>query len=304
MTNKKTFLIFLFFTVFGCNTDSDLNRKEVAQGPAIRFGGKITQIVETKAIIDDEQLPDGFQIGLFAWGHHKDEGEANTQIRSDLNNAAYIQVSGSNELTTNEVAHYPVNPDTLLNIYAYYPYLPEAADNPLQIPFDLSHQEDLMWATPILNQNKESENPVVMLTFNHLFSAITLKFKKADDIREEMILQSVAMENYNPAVQLDVQKGELSQPTTTTSFPLIRDLTTTVTQETQTVLTDFLLCPVAKPVFVVRLSDKEYRIESSKAFLAGKKQTYEFTIRANDITVSGSISPWGDGGSSNETIYF
>lgn len=304
MTNKKTFLIFLFFIVFGCNTDSDLNRKEEALGPAIRFGGKITQIVETKAIIDDEQLPDGFQIGLFAWGHHKNEGEANTQIRSDLNNAVYIQVSGSNELTTNEVAHYPVNPDTLLNIYAYYPYLPEATDNPLQIPFDLNHQEDLMWATPILNQNKENENPVVMLTFNHLFSAITLKFKKADDIREEMILQSIAMENYNPAIQLDVQKGELSQHSTTTSFPLIQDLTTPVTQETQTVLTDFLLCPVTKPVFVVRLSDKEYRIESSKAFLAGKKQTYEFTIRANDITVSGSISPWGDGGSSNETIYF
>ena len=36
----------------------------------------------------------------------------------------------------------------------------------------------------------------------------------------------------------------------------------------------------------------------------GMPSTYEFTLQAKDIHLSGSINPWTDGGSSNETVYF
>lgn len=71
-----------------------------------------------------------------------------------------------------------------------------------------------------------------------------------------------------------------------------------------TIVTNYLLYPIEKPVFIVRMSDKDYRIESTKAFEGGKKQTYSFTIQAKDITISGSINPWLDGGTSSETVYF
>lgn len=287
-----------------CNTDGDFNKKDELRTPSVRFGGKIAQIVQSKAIIEEETLPDNSQLGIFAWGHHQDDGAVNTQLREDLNNAVYTKITGSDELVASINAHYPVNADTLLNIYAYYPYTVSANGNPLSVPFDLSTQADIMWATPVINQSKANADKLINLTFNHIISAITLKFKKGKDVQEEMVLESIAMEKYNPAVQLNMQAGKLSQPATEGAFTLVRDLHTPITTTEQTILTDFMLCPVEKPVFIVTMSGKEYRIESAKPFLSGKKQTYEFTIQAKDIVVSGSITPWGDGGSSNEVIYF
>ena len=71
-----------------------------------------------------------------------------------------------------------------------------------------------------------------------------------------------------------------------------------------TIVTNHLLYPIEKPVFLVQMSNKIYRIKSQKAFERGKKQTYSFTIQAQDISISGSINPWLDGGTSDETVYF
>ena len=79
---------------------------------------------------------------------------------------------------------------------------------PLNIPFDLKKQDDIMWATPVLDRDKTTSDEPVNLSFNHILSAITLKFKKADDIKEEMILLSISMENYPSTIQLNV-KGDI-----------------------------------------------------------------------------------------------
>ena len=172
------------------------------------------------------------------------------------------------------------------------------------IPFDLNQQDDIMWATPVKNRNKTTNTEIVNLAFNHILSAITIKIQKADDIQEDMILQSISLENYSPIVQLNIQEGKLAQTASNTPYTLIKDLNLPVIPTEQTIVTDFLLCPNTKPVFIVRMSNKNYRIESTKAFESGKKQTYEFTIQAKDIQLSGSITPWVDGGGSKETIYF
>ena len=161
-----------------------------------------------------------------------------------------------------------------------------------------------MWSTPVLNRSKATSEETVNLSFNHLLSAITIKFQKADDIKEEMILESISLANYSPALQLDIQTGKLTQAVSTTAYTFIKDLKTPITPAQQTIVADHLFFPVAQPVFIVRMSGKDYRIESSKAFEPGKKQTYEFTLQAKDIHLSGSITPWVDGGSSNETVYF
>ena len=161
-----------------------------------------------------------------------------------------------------------------------------------------------MWATPVLNRDKTTADKPVDLSFNHLLSAITLKFKKADDIKEEMILQSIAMKNYSSTIQLNVQDGKLTAPSSTSAYTLIDNLKTEITPTEITVVTNYLLYPVENPTFIVRMSDKDYEIKSSKAFEGGKKQTYSFTIQAKDIIISGIINPWQDGGTSNETVYF
>ena len=98
-----------------------------------------------------------------------------------------------------------------------------------------------------------------------------------------MILESISLASYSPSLQLDIQTGKLTQTVSTTAYTFIKDLTTPVVPAGQTIVTDFLLCPIAKPIFIVRMSGKDYRIESSKAFEPGKRQTYEFTLQAKDM---------------------
>lgn len=294
-------LILIALMAISCNDLPDST--QISNTSLIHFSTSITTLT-TKSIITETTLPDNSQIGVFSWGHHKNDGSINTTLRKDLANNLYTKEAGNTELVASTDAHYPINPDTLLNFYAYYPYIPSAANTPGNIPFDLSKQEDIMWSTPVLNRSKTTNEEAVNLIFNHLLSAITIKFKKADDIKEEMILESISLANYSPSLQLDIQTGKLTQTTSTTAYTFIKDLTTPVVPTKQTIVTDFLLFPIAKPAFIVRMSGKDYRIESSKAFESGKKQTYEFTIEAKDIHLSGSINPWTDGGSSNETVYF
>lgn len=301
MKNIKLLLSTLLMVTFSCNNDSDIIKSVDNQGNIIRFGGNI---ITTKAIINNTDFPDNSQVGILGWGYNKNNPEGNMIIRKDLNNSPYTKISGSNEFSSVTHAHYPINPDTLLNFYAYYPYTETATANPLSIPFDLMNQEDIMWATPVFNRDKTTADEPVNLSFNHILSAITLKFKKADDIKEDMILQSIAMDNYPSTIRLNVQTGQLSATPSTTPFTLIDNLNKEITPTEEVVITDHLLYPIDKPVFIVRMSNKDFRIESTKAFEGGKKQTYTFTIQAEDISISGSINPWQDGGTSNETVYF
>ena len=293
MKNIKLLLSVLFFATFSCNNDGDVIKSTDGQGSIIRFGGNI---IMTKAIVD--------KVGILGWGYNKNNSGGNMTLRKDLNNSPYTKTTGSNEFTCDTHAHYPINPDTLLNFYAYYPYTEAATAAPLNIPFDLKKQDDIMWATPVLDRDKTTSDEPVNLSFNHILSAITLKFKKADDIKEEMILLSISMENYPSTIQLNVQTGKLSVAPSITPYTLIDNLNKEITPNEETIVTNYLLYPVEKPVFIVRMSNKDYRIESTKAFEGGKKQTYSFTIQAQDISISGSINPWLDGGTSDETVYF
>lgn len=300
MKQSIFFILSILFIVYSsCNNESD-STLTFDKSNAIRFGDKI---ITSKALIERTTLPSGAQVGIFSWGHKPNETNTNTTLRKDLNNKLYIKSTDS-ELTSDAHAHYPINPDTLLNFYAYYPYTEVATATPLSIPFDLKKQDDIMWATPVTNKDKTTADEPVNLSFNHILSAITLKFKKADDIKEDMILQSISMENYPSTVQLNVQTGKLSAAASTQAYTVIDNLSKEITPTEEIIVTDYLLYPIEKPVFIVRMSNKDYRIESTKAFERGKKQTYSFTIQAKDITISGSINPWVDGGTSNETVYF
>lgn len=307
MINKKYLPTILFVIALSCNSDSDVSRTISPNGigPEIRLGGQIVNIAQSKAIIDGELLPDKTKVGVFGWGHHIDAGEnVNTTLRKDLSNSLYIKETGVESLVTETHGHYPVSPDTLLNIYAYLPYQAETA-NLSAIPFQLKNQEDVMWATPVTNLSKTDSEKIIKLKFNHLLSAITIKFKKADDIQEEMILESIALENYPSFYQLNIQDGKLNTADIAPSnYVITEKLSRSISKETVTITTDALLLPTTKPVFIVRMSNNNYRIPSQKAFLPNKKQTYEFTIQAKDISLSGSVAPWEDGGTSDEIIYF
>lgn len=299
---KYLIAITILIICSNCNADPEITSNQ-ADSPLIHFHSQVSP--STKSIITETSFPDASQVGIFSWGHHKNDNDANTTLRNDLTNACYTKEAGKDELVSSAShAHFPVNPDTLLNFYAYYPYKASATGNPLSISFELKKQDDLMWSDPILNQKKTTTDSIVDLSFNHLLSAVTIQIKKADDIKEEMILQSISLENYAPTAQLNIQTGKLTQPAATTPLLIRNDMSITTTKGETTIVTDHLLCPTDKPVFIIQLSGKEYRVPSAKAFMPGKKQTYEFTIQAQDIQITGQIKPWEDGGTSDEVIDF
>lgn len=301
MKSIKIYIALFFITCLGCNNDNEVIKP--GESSVIYFGSKIVGITQNKAIINSDNLPANTRIGIFGWGHHKNDTGKNTTIRKDLNNALYTQSGDKDELICDSHAHYPVNPDTLLNFYAYHPYT-EAATDPLTIPFDLKKQDDLMWATPVTNRDKTSEAEKVELSFNHILSAITIKIKKADDIKEDMLLESISLENYPSNVLLNVQTGQLTLPVSSTPYTIASSNKQEITSQEATITTNYMLCPLENPVFIIRLSGNNFRIVSKKGFLPNKRQTYEFTIQAKDIVLTGSVRPWEDGGTSEEIIYF
>ena len=117
-------LLPLLLICSACNTDYENPIKENIF--PIKFSTRI-QTLTTKSIITGTTLPDNSQIGVFSWGHHKNDGSVNTTLRKDLANNLYTKEAGDTELAASTDAHYPINPDTLLNFYAYYPYIQSTA---------------------------------------------------------------------------------------------------------------------------------------------------------------------------------
>ncbi|WP_102407259.1 fimbrillin family protein [Parabacteroides bouchesdurhonensis] len=292
----------LISNCLACTNDNEDTQSKMSNLTPITFSGKITNITETKAILENSTIPDNAQIGIFAWGHNRNMANSDSTLRIDLNNSMYTKSAGNTLISTME-AHYPINADTVLNIYAYYPFQTGITDIH-RISFNLNDQNDILTATPVINKGKESADQSVNLAFNHVLSAITLQIKKANDIKEDMILQSISLENYPATIQLDAVSGTTSAAVSTSNYTLTNNLNKAITTKTTTIVSNYLLHTITNPVFIVRLSNKDYRIESKKAFEAGKKQTYIFTIQANDISISATIKDWIDGGTTNEDIIY
>ena len=302
--NFKIFISFLLIgSCLACTNDNEDTQPEKGTLIPIIFSGKIANITESRAILENSAMPDNAQIGIFAWGHNKNNANSDSTLRKDLDNSMYTKSTG-NVFTSTIDAHFPINPDTVLNFYAYHPFQTGVTDIH-RISFNLKDQNDILAATPVMNRGKESAEQNVNLAFNHALSAITLQIKKADDINEDMVLESISLENYPATILLDAVSGTTSAAAIPTSnYTLASNLNKAITAETITIINNYLLHTITNPVFIVRLSNKDYRIESGKAFEAGKKQTYIFTIQANDISISATIKEWTDGGTTNEDIIY
>ncbi|MCS2558959.1 fimbrillin family protein [Parabacteroides distasonis] len=197
-------------------------------------------------------------------------------------------------------AHFPVASDTVIDFYAYYPY--QASLSNSEASYELKDQIDIMYATPILNKGKmdvetdtNGSTATVALTFNHQLSAITIVIKKADDIKEPLILQKVELVNYPSSIRMNIRTGRLTASNTKADYPIPLSAPITITPAEATVSTNYLLWPGEAPTFRFSISDHTYEVHPSQAFIAGKKQKYTFTIQAEDINVGASINPWTEG---------
>ena len=281
------------------NDDNDGPSK---QAPAVILFSASPYKLESKAIHTESTMPTDLPIGIYGWGHKLNETSPLTP-RPDLTNQAYTTVDGTN-YTSDMDAHFPVAADTVINFYAYYPY--QASLSNTLASYELKDQIDIMYATPILNKGKmdvqteaNGSTAIVALSFNHQLSAITIVIKKADDIKETLVLQKVELVNYPASVRMDIQTGQLTTSDTKADYPIPLAAPITITPTEATVATNYLLWPGETPTFRFSISGHTYEVRPSQSFIAAKKQKYTFTIQAEDINVGASINPWtqGPGGS-------
>lgn len=277
---------------------NDDNAVSSQQAPTVILFSASPYRLESKAIHTESTMPTDLPIGIYGWGHKLGQTAPLTP-RPDLTNQAYTTTDGT-AYTSDMDAHFPVASDTVIDFYAYYPY--QASLSNSEASYELKDQIDIMYATPILNKGKmdvetdtNGSTATVALTFNHQLSAITIVIKKADDIKEPLILQKVELVNYPSSIRMNIRTGRLTASNTKADYPIPLSAPITITPAEATVSTNYLLWPGEAPTFRFSISDHTYEVHPSQAFIAAKKQKYTFTIQAEDINVGASINPWTEG---------
>ena len=205
---------------------NDDNSVPSQQTPTVILFSASPYRLESKAIHTESTMPTDLPIGIYGWGHKLGQTAPLTP-RPDLTNQAYTTTDGTAYTSQILDAHFPVASDTVIHFYAYYPY--QASLSNSEASYDLKDQIDIMYATPILNKgkmdvetdtNSSTATATVALTFNHQLSAITIVIKKADDIKEPLILQKVELVNYPSSIHMNIQTGRLTASNTVADYPI------------------------------------------------------------------------------------
>lgn len=311
MTKHYIYFSLLLLAGFGsCDPEASTDSPRMAS-PEIRFNASTYQLEtqpeqKTKAIQTGETFPAGTSIGIFGWGHAVNESSPMV-ARADLINNKYTTDNGTDFISSSP-AHFPIAEDTVIDLYAYSPYLADASS--AAITYTLADQQDIMYATPVLNKGKldidtdsEKTYASIPLAFNHALSAITLVMKKADDITETLQLEKVELLNYPSKATWNLRTQELT-PGETVGKYLVSNASKTITPAETVIVKDYLVWPGKASTFRFTISGHEYEVTPQQAFLANRQQQYTFTIQAKDISVSAAINPWEQGPSSSGDIGF
>lgn len=311
MTKHYIYFSLLLLAGFGsCDPEASTDSPRMAS-PEIRFNASTYQLEtqpeqKTKAIQTGETFPAGASIGIFGWGHAVNESSPLVP-RADLINNKYT-TDNQTDFISSLPAHFPVAEDTVIDIYAYYPYIEDVSN--AAITYTLADQQDIMCATPVLNKGKlnidtnaEGTYASIPLVFNHALSAITLVLKKADDIAESLQLEKVELVNYPSKATLNLRTQKVEPEETAGNYVVSNEVKTITPAET-VLIKDYLVWPGKAPTFRFTISRHVYEVTPEQAFLANRQQQYIFTIRAKDMSVSAEINPWEQGPSSSGEIGF
>lgn len=311
MAKQYILLLLLLFAGFlNCDPEGSTDVPSLST-PEIRFSASTyhleTQSAQlTKAILTGETLPAGASIGIFGWGHAVNQSSPLIP-RADLINNKYT-TDNRTDFTSASPAHFPLAEDTVIDLYAYYPYIEDASNAVLT--YKLADQQDIMYATPVLNKGKLNVDAnggegyaSIPLTFNHALSAITVVLKKGEDITENLTLEKVELVDYPSEAALHLQTQEI-KPVATDADYLLSNTSKTITEEETVLFKDYLVWPGKAATFRFTISQHVYEVTPEQAFLANRQQQYTFTIRAKDVSVSASIHPWKEGPAGSGEIGF
>lgn len=209
-----------------CSEDDGLQKGE-PDANAILFGTTVQ--IETKAVVKGTKIPEGEKVGLYAL---EAESSASPAWKADKNLMDNLEAvaNSSGGLDYSPLQSY--TKDKVYSFYAYYPLTavsqadgdgvvaPTTTTAPqLKVTLEKtpSAQSDYMYATPIENYKRTSEEAGVIqkLVFRHALTQIRFKFKNTEE-SAAIVIKSILVKD-NDKGTMSITDGEWSELSATSS---------------------------------------------------------------------------------------
>ena len=174
---KILFLFTLILSVFSMSCSKDLMRDEVLLEQEIVFSVGFLPKSQTKVTTNDEfktTFEQGDAVGVFIY---KRLAEQESSIESNELYADNVRMVYDGNSWNLDTPVYYTDDETLLDIYAYYPYQPDA--DPKALRYDAStNMADLLTASTFGIQRFDEKQSVHLL-FDHILTLVHLSAEKA-----------------------------------------------------------------------------------------------------------------------------
>lgn len=288
----------------------DLITLGVSNGPATRA-----------AINDLEGLAAAPNVGIYA--QTTTATTANTSITAEWTAAPLMKnvQTTAIDATTGKMSwatpvYYPKTAPMNVKFFAYYPYAAEgttgknyvtapAAATPPELTFELSGEEDLMWATPSMGSRMQ---PAGALKFNHQLTQFTVKLIDADKTFEGSIT-SVTI-TANTTGKMNLETGATSNWSGNKSLIISSNTFDTKTLENgEVTLPKVMMLQAGLESYdmtimtTVGSKATTVRPAGDKTFVAGK--AYLITVRLSGnvpIAAYAEVVPWVTGGTGEGVV--
>lgn len=262
---------------------------------AVQFGSSIN--AASRAVND--KWTAGDQIGIFMVGENKVLSK--DAISEEADNIAYrTEGDGAfSPVAAEQIIYFPMNGD--VDFYAYYPYTPEVNDYRIALDLtDQSNQEalDLMFAK-VSGCNKS--NPKVELQFSHLLSNLILEVQPGTGLTQaDLAKLTVKVKDVDTKATFNLVDGTISGEEEPKGITM---KTVEAGKRYEAIL--FPTTSESREIEFSLNNDHDAPFTwTMKTKLEGGKQ-YHYTgvkLSRTAAEVSGTITPWEDGGDNGEHI--
>lgn len=218
-------------------------------------------------------------------------------------------------LRFDEKQYYPYDPINKLYFYAYSPATGEPVDgNPMKVRFDLTGQEDILWAKDDKGIGKatyfQGNQDQPMFKFYHKLARINILCKRGIGFPDGIRLTKVVLHDQKYHATIDLASGNV-ECQGSTEFETNPNLS--INALGFDLAGSFMIEPTGSLTISMSTSNNSIpfntTIESKDLFASGGIKTEEFEagysydvkfeFLATEIFVTTAVAPWSDGGISN-----
>lgn len=286
---KKTIITCTALTMILCSCNTNLIGNSE---PDARLRVNITSSASTRALVEENRLPDGSEVGITVLETDYtdyDDISAFKNVKFTASTQGSSQVwSGQSEIILST---------TKGTLFAYYPYSGSVTDiTAVPVQATSTHQTDYMYAAPVTDLN--NKNATADVTMQHALAAVRLSITRGSfsgtgkvtsvGVKGDAIATSASLNTITGALADFGGKG-------TEISPAFEAFTLSGTQ----VVKDFIVIPTGEEKsLTIRMEIDGYTLEAQTPaidFAEGVISNISVAVNSQNIGILGvSVTPWTD----------